>query len=90
MSTESKVEDWGRFSDDVITHIDEYVIPQYGDKGNDECADYTIEDLVKQIKKYSARQGKNSRPGQDQIDLIKIAHYAQMAHTLRMEIDNAK
>ena len=34
------------------------------------------------MKRYLARTGKNSRPGQEQLDLIKIAHYAQMAHTI--------
>lgn len=90
MSTNGKINDWEEFSSSVSEHINEYVIPQYGDKGEDECSDYTVEDLVKQIKKYSARQGKNSRPGQDQLDLIKIAHYAQMAHTLISENNNAK
>lgn len=85
-----KGNDWTRFNTEVYNHIQTYVIPQYGDKGEDECADYTVEDLVKQIKKYAARQGKNSRPGQDKLDLIKIAHYAQMTFTLLQEQENAK
>lgn len=85
-----KGEDWLDFSNKVYSHIADYVIPQYGDKGEDECADYTTEDLVKQIKKYTARQGKNSRPGQDKIDLLKIAHYAQITYTLLEEQENAK
>lgn len=80
MSDKSK--QWKKFSKKVKSHIDEYVVPQYGDTGEDECSDYSVDDLVKQIKKYSARAGKNSRQGQDQLDLLKIAHYAQMAHDL--------
>jgi len=83
MSTKSA--DWAHFAIVVRQHILLYVIPQYGDKGNDECADYTKDDLIKQIKKYTSRQGKNSRPGQDELDLLKIAHYAQMAYTMIAE-----
>ena len=85
-----KGNDWIKFQVEVYNHIENYVIPQYGDKSEDECADYTTEDLVKQIKKYAARQGKNSRPGQDKIDLLKIAHYAQMTYTLLEEQENAE
>jgi hypothetical protein len=74
--------DWEEFSEAVHEHIDVYVVPQYGDKGEDPAVDYTIEDCVRNMKKYLARQGKNSRPGQESLDFIKIAHYAQMAFTL--------
>ena len=90
MYIDGKADEWLYFSDDVTQHIEEYAIPQYGDKKDDECGDYKIEDLIRQIKKYAARHGKNSRPGQDQLDLIKIAHTAQMAYTLNSENDDAK
>ena len=82
-----KSKDWERFSDDVNYHILTYVIPQYGDKGEDIASDYTLEDCVRNMKKYLARSGRNSRPGQDQLDLVKIAHYAQMAYILLGEQD---
>jgi len=86
-----KVVKWKLFSRTVSSHIIDYVVPQYGDTGNDECSDYTVEDIIKQIKKYAARNGKNSRVGQEKLDLIKIAHYAQMAYELieTQEEDNA-
>jgi len=83
----SRALDWESFSRKVDKHIVEYTIPQYGDKGDDQADGYTVEDFVKQIKKYATRSGKNSRPGQEELDLIKIAHYAQMAHTLIGEED---
>jgi len=80
--TSIRSKDWNQFSDEVFSHIEVYTIPQYGDKGEDIASDYNVEDCIRNIKRYIARTGKNSRPGQDQLDLIKIAHYAQMAYTL--------
>jgi len=74
--------DWLEFSGKMMGHIELYTVPQYGDKPNDQCAEYTPEEFIMQIKKYVARFGKNSRDGQDLLDLLKIAHYAQMAYTL--------
>jgi hypothetical protein len=81
--------EWLGFADDVSFHIESYTIPQYGDKGEDIASDYDLEDCVRNMKRYLARAGKNSRPGQEQLDLIKIAHYAQMAYTIIGE-QNAK
>ena len=75
-------EDWVEFSFKVVNHIDEYTVPQYGDKGEDQCTEFTRQDFETQIKKYANRMGKNSRPGQDKLDLLKICHYAQMLHDL--------
>jgi hypothetical protein len=72
-------EDWEDFSEEVYNHIESYTVPQYGDKGTDQITNWTVEDCVKAIQKYCARHGRNSREGQDRLDLIKIAHYAQMA-----------
>jgi hypothetical protein len=83
-------DDWQEFSNDMHEHIEEYTIPQYGDKGEDNATDYTVQDCITQIKRYVNRAGKNSRPGQESLDLIKIAHYAQMAYTLIGEQDAKK
>ena len=40
-----KENDWKDFSDEVVTHIREYVIPQYGDKGDDLASEYSLEEL---------------------------------------------
>lgn len=85
-----KVKDWLDFGDKVVTHIDNYVVPQYGDKGEDLATNYTISDCKLQMQRYLNRQGRNSRPDQDKLDLIKIAHYAQLAHTLLEEQEDAK
>lgn len=74
--------DWGNFAYRVLHHIETYTVPQYGDKGQDQCTEFTRQDFETQIKKYANRMGKNSRPGQDKLDLLKICHYAQMLHDL--------
>ena len=71
-------EDWQKFSAEVLKHIEEYTVPQYGDKGEDQCTEFTEQDFITQLKKYINRFGRNSRTGQDKLDLMKIAHYAQM------------
>ena len=84
-----KIDDWLEFTNRVCLHIKEYVIPQYGDKQDDQAQVYDIAECVRQIQKYAARHGRNARPGQDELDLIKIAHYAQIAHTKLLEKQNA-
>ena len=74
--------DWIDFSEGVLNHIEGYTVPQYGDKGQDQCTEFTIQDFQTQIKKYANRMSKNSRPGQDKLDLLKIYHYCQMLHDL--------
>lgn len=75
-------DDWEAFSACVLAHVDGYTVAQYGDKGEDLATAYTPEQCVAQIRKYATRFGNNQREGQDALDLLKIAHYAQMAHTL--------
>ena len=69
------------FEEVVEGHIEQYTVPQYGDKDEDQCTEFTEADFVTAMKKYLNRYGKNSREGQQQLDLMKIAHYACMLHT---------
>ena len=73
--------DWGNFQTKVLAHIEGYTIKQYGDKGEDQVSSWSIEMLLEQAKKYFNRYGKNQRPGQEELDLIKACHYIQMAYT---------
>lgn len=76
-----KLFNWQEFSNVIETHIENYVLPQYGDTHEDQAAVYSIEDCVRQMSKYLARFGKNVREDQQELDFIKIAHYAQIAYT---------
>ncbi len=79
ISIRGKQFEW--FANQVIEHIETYTVPQYGDYPNDQVEEWTPELCIAQIGKYSARFGKNSREGQELLDLIKIAHYAQIAYS---------
>jgi hypothetical protein len=84
-----KLTKWQNFSHKVEDHIEQYVIPQYGDEGVDLATDYSFEECIQNIKRYIARAGKNSRPHQDELDMIKIAHYSQMAYFKLQEKQHA-
>lgn len=73
-------EDWLKFAELVLKHIDEYTVPQYGDEGSDIATNYTPDDALRSASKYVARYGKNSRDGEQTRDFLKIAHYAQIAY----------
>ena len=75
--------DWREFALKVEGHIEDYTVPQYGDKGVDQCTDYDERDFKKQINKYANRLDSNMRGTVEaKRDLLKICHYAQMLHDL--------
>lgn len=76
---------WLIFAGLVLQHIEEYTVPQYGDFPNDSVANWTPAECMSSIKRYVARFGRNSRAGQDELDLFKIAHFAQIIHMLMIE-----
>jgi len=67
------------YSAAMIQHIEFYTVGQYRDFPNDPAASYSVSDCLWQVQKYHRRHGKNARPGQDQVDLLKIGHYAAIA-----------
>lgn len=70
---------WQAFEQQVFDHIENYTVPQYGDLGEDLASDYSVQDCLNQVTKYIKRHGRNSREGQDKLDMLKAAHYLQMA-----------
>jgi len=71
--------EWLEFAYKVADHIENYTIPQYKDKGEDQATDWSIEYCIEQSKKYANRFGKNQRPGQEMLDFMKGCHYLQIA-----------
>ena len=67
-------QEWLKFSAEVFSHIEEYCVPQYGDAPNDQISEWTIADCLKAVNKRIARHGRNSRPGQEELDFLKMAH----------------
>ena len=70
---------WESFSEKVLYHIENYTVPQYGDKGTDRADSYTVKICLEHVNRYMARYGRNSRPGHDKLDLLKMAHYILLA-----------
>jgi hypothetical protein len=85
-----RAKDWADFASRVAEHIENYTVPQYGDKGSDQASDYTADGHVQQAKKYLARFGRSSRPGEERLDLMKAAHYLQMAWMIMGESHDEK
>jgi hypothetical protein len=79
---------WREFSEAIAKHLREYTVPQYGDVGDDEITNYSAEDCVKHLQRYAARFGTQSRQGQQHLDFMKIAHYAQCAWEKYCDMDN--
>lgn len=79
MKISKKARKWDDFADMVHIHIENYVVPQHGDDGDDPAKEYSASDCIKQSQKYLARFGRQSRPGEEERDLLKAAHYIQMA-----------
>ena len=77
--------EWLEFAYKVADHIENYTIPQYGDKGKDQATDWSIDHCIEQTKKYANRFGKNQRPGQEMLDFMKGCHYLQLAATKFVE-----
>ena len=73
-------EQWKEFSLKVLKHIEEYTVPQYGDRDNDSVSLWDSKETLTNISRYVKRFGQNSRPYQDLLDMVKMAHYACLAH----------
>ena len=90
VQTSEREKQWEEFSQKLAQHLREYTVPQYGDVGEDEITNYTVEQCVEHIKRYAKRYGSQSRDGQQELDFMKIAHYAQCAwekYTSREEVE---
>lgn len=81
--------EWNVFAEKVLTHIDTYAVPQYGDKGDDQIENWNIDACLLAIKKYTNRSCRNIREGQDQLDMLKVAHYACFIYNKLKEENNA-
>lgn len=74
-----KGEKWQKVSAEVMDHIENYVVPQYGDDGEDPATEYDAEDCFKQAERYIKRRNSNSRPGQERRDILKSIHWLSIA-----------
>jgi hypothetical protein len=72
--------DWMDFASKVLNHIEDYTVPQYGDSPDDYVESWTPAECVLALGKYQQRFGKNARAGEATLDLLKMAHFAQLAY----------
>ncbi len=79
-------QEWIAFAARVRQHVADYTVPQYGDWPDDEVAGWSPQQCIDAIKRYCVRFGTNQRGPKGQLrDLLKIAHYAALAHTKLIE-----
>lgn len=84
-------EEWEKVADEVRLHINNYVVPQYGDLDTELAKDWNSTDCIKQAQTYLARFGRTSRKGEERLDLLKAMHWIQKAATkLTEEMNNAQ
>ena len=83
-------DEWAIFAMEVLDHVQNYSVKQYGDLPNDAVASFTCEQIISSIERYCARFGKNAREGQDQLDLKKIAHYAAILSNKIKNVEPSK
>lgn len=85
-----RVLEWVLFADQVVDHIEDYTVPQYGDKGSDPLTEMTPEQCMQDIKKWAARFGTGQRgKAEAQRDMLKIAHIACVIwHKTREEAES--
>lgn len=74
--------EWEKFSDQIRKHIVQYTLIQYGNpEGNEQVDSFSIEDCFRNMERYFNRRNANVRGDKERLrDLIKIAHYAQLAY----------
>lgn len=81
---------WSIFADEVANHVENYTVKQYGDFPEDQASGWDEHLIKEQIQKYLNRLDSNQRDDMDaNMDLIKIAHYAQIIWSKRLGFEEA-
>jgi len=77
---------WEVFSQLVAEHIEDYTVPQYGDYPHDQLTEFTIQEVVMNMKRYLNRAETSQRGDEDKLrDCFKLAHYANVLYDLHKE-----
>lgn len=79
--------DWLNFAYEVLKHIENYTVPQYGDSPDDQIEKYSIATCLQQVEKYINRYGKVTEERQ-QKDFLKMVHYVQCACVKHTALSN--
>lgn len=84
-----RLHQWALFNSQMNRHIGTYTLEQYGNPEGDEQVDaFTVADCWQNIQRYYNRRNSNTRGNTEKLrDLIKVAHYAQLAYDkLKVEL----
>jgi len=74
-----RLKEWEVFSQEMVDHIENYTVEQYGDMPDDQASTFIMADYKRELLKYINRMGKGVRgPEEQERDFKKIAHYACM------------
>ena len=72
-----KLEQWRNFNLRVSYHIEDYVVPQYGDFPDKMIDEWCQDDIKSQMERYVKRIGSGARGKEEAMrDCFKMAHYA--------------
>lgn len=72
-------ENWCNIADEVLKHVEEYTVPQYGDAPNDQIEGWDAEECFKAVNKRLERRHSNARDGQEELDVLKMIHELSLA-----------
>lgn len=91
MKAVTRHDEWQDFHPAVTEHIAKYANAQYGDKGTDQCTNFTPADIKAQLVRYTNRIGSDMRGAENaKLDCLKMAHYACMLwHKYHEELEEA-
>lgn len=79
MSPSARAMAFVAFSETMITFIDTYAVPQYGDAPDDLVENWSAEQCLNQVEKYIKRRNTSRRPDEKKLDILKAVHYLQLA-----------
>ena len=85
-----RLKQWMDFELQVHRHINTYTREQYANPdGQEQVETFTSSDCWKNMERYFNRRNANTRGNKEKLrDLIKVAHYAQLAYDkLKAELD---
>ena len=76
-----RAQEWMHFALQVLDHIENYTVPQYGDYPNDQLTEFAVQDIKAQLVRYINRIGSNARGKEEALrDMLKVSHYASAAY----------
>lgn len=72
---------WQKFSLEMLDHVENYTVKQYGDYPHDQLTEFSDEEILSSMKRYLSRAGRGQRGQAEEMrDMLKLAHYASVRY----------